>query len=126
MEMVTNALNWIEIPVVDFERAKGFFSRIFDYEMPQHQMGPNLMGFLLYEQSKGIGGAIVKGEGYIPSQQGTLIYLNGGTDLRVVLDRVEPAGGKVLVGKTEINPSLGYFAIFLDTEGNRLALNSMK
>ena len=126
MEMVTNALNWVEIPVVDFDRARAFFSAIFDYDMPQHQMGPKLMGFLLCEPGKGIGGAIVKGEGYVPSQHGTLVYLNGGADLTTVLDRVEPAGGKVLLGKTEITPELGYFAYFLDSEGNTLALHSMK
>jgi uncharacterized protein len=126
MEMVTNALNWVEIPVEDFERAKTFYNRIFDFEMPQIEMGPNLMGFLLYEQTKGVGGAIVKGEGYVPSRQGALVYLNGGSDLSVVLERIEPAGGQILVGKTMIPPNLGFYAIFLDPEGNRLALHSMK
>ena len=124
MEMVTNAVNWLEIPVEDFERAKAFYSRIFDFEMPQMPMGPNLMGFLLFDQGKGVGGAIVQGEGYTPSQRGTLIYLNGGSDLSAVLDRIESAGGKIVVGKTMITPDLGYFAIFLDSEGNRLALHS--
>jgi len=62
--MTKNAINWIEIPVSDFERAKKFYSAIFDFEMPEMQMGPQLMGFLLYDQpGGGIGGAIVKGEG---------------------------------------------------------------
>jgi predicted enzyme related to lactoylglutathione lyase len=126
VEMVTNALNWFEIPVVDFDRAKAFYSRIFDYDMPQHQMGPNLMGFLLYEMGKGIGGAIVQGEGYVPSAEGALIYLSGGPDLTAVLDRVEPAGGRVLLGKTLITPELGFFAVFFDSEGNRLALHSIR
>ncbi len=124
MEMVTNAFTWVEIPVVDFDRAKSFFSRIFDYEMPHHQMGPNLMGFLPFEMGKGTGGAIVRGEGYVPSAEGALIYLNGGSDLTTVLDRVQPAGGRVLLGKTLITPELGFFAIFFDSEGNRLALHS--
>jgi uncharacterized protein len=124
MEMVTNALSWFEIPVEDFGRAKTFYSRVFDYEMPELQMGPNLMGILLYDQEKGIGGAIVRGEGYTPSESGSLVYINAGSNLSVVLDRIEPAGGKVVVDKTMITPDLGYFAIFLDSEGNRLALHS--
>ncbi len=124
MEMTTNSIAWFEIPVLDFERAKAFYSRIFDYEMPTHQMGPNLMGFLLYDQSRGVGGAIVNGEGYVPSQSGTLVYLSGGADLVVALDRVDDAGGTVQLGKTLISPQLGYYALFLDSEGNRLALHS--
>ncbi len=124
MEMLTNAVSWFEIPAADFERARIFYSRIFDYEMPVHQMGPNLMGFLLFDQASGIGGAIVNGEGYVPSREGALVYLNGGSDLLTVLDRVDEAGGQILVGKTLISPTLGYVAIFMDCEGNRIALHS--
>ncbi|WP_395094316.1 nitrilase-related carbon-nitrogen hydrolase [Armatimonas sp.] len=38
MEMVTHAINWFEIPVSDFERAKAFYSAIFAYEMPVYLM----------------------------------------------------------------------------------------
>ena len=126
MEMVTNAINWIEIPVSDFERARAFYSNIFDYEMPSHEMAGSLMGFLLCEQGKGVGGAIVKGEGLEPSSQGPIPYLNGGEDLDVVLGRVTEAGGTVTVPKTQITPEIGFFAMFHDTEGNRIALHSMK
>ena len=85
------------------------------------------MGFLLYEQQVGrVGGAICFGAGYSPSQQGTLTYLNGGCDLNVVLNRVEKAGGKVVIPKTFIAPEHGYFARFTDTEGNLIALHSRK
>ena len=127
MEMVRNALTWFEIPVADFDRAKIFYETIFDYEMPEQQMGPNRMGFFLYEQQQGgIGGAIVQGEWYVPSPDGATIYLNGGNDLLHVLNRIAEAGGKVLVTKTLLSEELGYIAFFFDTEGNRLALHSMK
>jgi predicted enzyme related to lactoylglutathione lyase len=126
MEMSTNAINWVEIPVTDFDRAKAFFSKIFDYDMPESMMGKQRMGFLLYDmQSRGIGGAIVKGEGYEPSKTGCKVYLNGGTDLNTVLNRVEAAGGKIVMAKTQITPELGYFAIFIDSEGNQLSIHSM-
>lgn len=125
MEMLKNAVNWIEIPVVNFERAKKFYSAIFDFEMPEMVMGPNKMGFLLFEQQGGVGAAIVQGEWYVPSDKGTLVYLNGGKDLSTVLNRVEKAGGKILLVKTQITPELGYFAYFMDCEGNRVALHSM-
>jgi predicted enzyme related to lactoylglutathione lyase len=126
MEMVKNSLNWFEIPASDFDRAKKFYSAIFDYDMPEIMMGPNRMGFLLMEQGVGVGGAIVQGPGYVPTEQGTLVYLNGGSDLNNVLGRVEKAGGKVMLAKTLITNDLGYFAVFRDTEGNRVAVHSMK
>ncbi len=127
MEQLKNSISWAEIPVTNFERAKKFYSTIYDYEMPSQQMGPNLMGFLLMEQeSNGVGGAIIKGENCVPSQEGTLVYLNGGKDLNVVLNLVEDAGGKVLLPKTQITPEFGYYALFLDTEGNKLGIHSME
>ena len=126
METATNSINWFEIPVSDFDRAKAFYSEIFDFEMPTMEMAGSLMGFLPHEQGKGVGGAIIKGEGLEPSAQGTTVYLNGGEDLSVVLNRVEQAGGKQVVPKTEITEEIGFFAVFHDTEGNKVALHSMK
>lgn len=126
MEMQKNAISWVEIPVSDFERAKKFYSAIYDYEMPEMMMGPFRMGFLLYDQeNQGIGGAIVHGEGNIPSDKGVKVYLNGGNDLNTVLNRVEKAGGKIIVPKMQITPELGYFASFIDSEGNMISLHSM-
>ncbi len=125
MEMLKNAVNWIEIPVTDFARAKKFYSQIYDYEMPEMMMGEDQMGFLLYDQQGGVGAAIVKGNNHIPSTKGAKVYLNGGNDLNVVLNRVEKAGGKVLLAKTEITPEFGYFAIFEDCEGNHISLHSI-
>lgn len=72
-----------------------------------------------------MGGAIVLCDGTAPSQSGTLVYLNGGDDLAVMLARVEPAGGQVAVPKTEIGNGFGFFAHFLYTEGNRAGLHLM-
>jgi uncharacterized protein len=127
MEMNKDAVAWFEIPVSNFERAKKFYSAIFDYEMPDWPMGPGYkMGVLLYNQeSGGIGGAIIEGEGYTPAKNGTKVYLSAGKDLSVVLNRVEKAGGKIVMPKTQITPELGNFARFIDSEGNEISLHSM-
>jgi uncharacterized protein len=125
MEMTTNSLNWFEIPVADFDRAKVFYSAIFDFDMPDMQMGPRRMGFLLHDRDVGVGGAIVSGVGATPSPHGTLVYLTGGSDLSAVLNRIEPNGGTVLVPKTPIGPGMGFFATFRDVDGNTLGLHSM-
>ena len=124
MEATTHAISWFEVAALDFERARAFYSAIFDYDMPKMQMGPNTLGSFPYVQGVGIGGAIVKGAGYIPARTGALVYLNAGADLSRVLARVAPAGGMVLRPKTEVAPGLGFYAEFVDTEGNRLGLHS--
>lgn len=125
MEIIKHAISWFEIPVTNFDRAKKFYSAIFNYEMPETTMGSVRMGFLLYEQGKGVGGAICYGKDYEPSQKGTIPYLSAGSDLNNVLNRVENAGGKIVVPKTEIGENYGYFAYFIDPEGNKIGLHSM-
>ena len=116
---------WFEIPVDDFVRAKKFYSEILQAEVKEEKMGDDLMGCFLSEK-EGSSGAIVKGEGHEPGDKGTIVYLNAGQDLQIILDRIKPAGGKIVAPKTLITEELGYFAWFLDTEGNRLALWSQK
>lgn len=124
MEMLKNSLNWFEIPALDFDRAKSFYSKIYDFDMPTQKMDELDMGFFLVEQG-GIGGAIVTGDGYTPSQTGSLVYLNGGENLQTILDRVEAAGGKIAVPKFKITDEIGYCAFFIDCEGNKIGLHSM-
>ena len=120
-----NLVVWFEIPVNDFVRAKKFYSEILQAEVKEEKMGDDLMGLFLTEK-EGSSGAIVKGKGHEPGEKGTIVYLNGGEDLQIILDKIEPAGGKIVVPKTLITEEHGYFAWFLDTEGNRLALWSKK
>ena len=119
-----NAINWFEIPVTDFDRAKSFYATIFDGEITEMPMPNAKYGVLPYDQaSEGVGGAIIQADGLQPSQGGSNLYLNGGEDLSVVLSRVETAGGKVVLPKTNIGDN-GFMASFIDSEGNRLSLHS--
>ena len=125
MEKLKSAINWFEIPATDFERAVRFYSEIYAFDMPTRDMGHIKMGFFQHETGAGTGGAVVAGDGCIPSQAGSRPYLNGGPDLLTVLNRVEAAGGTVVLGKKQITPEIGYFAIIVDTEGNRIYLHTM-
>lgn len=124
MEMNRHAVHWVEIPAADFARAKRFYETIFAFEMPQAQRGALTLGFLPFDQGRGIGAAIVQGPGCVPGAQGPVVYLGAGQDLSVVLHRVPAAGGLVVKGKAEIAPGMGYSAQFQDSEGNRLGLHS--
>jgi uncharacterized protein len=122
-----NAISWFEIPALDLERAQRFYEAIFDLKLIAADF-PNIkMRMFPLTDERGIGGAVVYSGGfYKPSAtDGPLIYLNGNPDLQQVLDKVEGAGGKILVPKTEISPEYGFMGVFLDSEGNRIGLHSV-
>jgi predicted enzyme related to lactoylglutathione lyase len=121
---MNNAINWFEIPASNFERAVRFYSDILTIDLHRETMMGTEMAF--FPSDNGVGGAVVRGDGYVPSDKGSLVYLNGGEDLSAALARVDKAGGKVIVPKTQISPEIGYFALFIDTEGNKVALHSPK
>ncbi len=125
-ETTLHALNWFEIPVLDFERAKAFYEAVLGRPIQTMVMGPVTMGFLSPDPMA-VGGAIVHGgDTNAPTQQGTTVYLNGGDDLAPMLARVTPCGGSIVVPKTEIGNDFGCFAHFIDSEGNKVGLHSMR
>ena len=122
-----NAISWFEIPATDLDRAQKFYETIFDITMTKLDLENFKMRIFPLEDQWGVGGALCYSPGfYKPSAtDGPLIYLNGNPDVQKILDRIEKAGGKILVPKTEINPEYGFMAVFQDTEGNRIALHSI-
>jgi predicted enzyme related to lactoylglutathione lyase len=121
-----NAINWFEIPVKNFDKARKFYETILGTDMQLIEaMGMKSAFFPAAMESGGIGGCIIQGQGYEPSPKGSLVYLNAGDDLSVPLSKVEAAGGKILLPKTAIGPN-GFMAHFIDTEGNKVGFHSMK
>jgi predicted enzyme related to lactoylglutathione lyase len=122
-----NAVSWFEIPTQDLNRAQAFYEAIFDMQMIPLDMPQIQMRMFPVEDMMSITGALVyNAEFYKPSAtDGPLVYLNANPDVQIVLDRIEAAGGKILVPKTQISPEHGYMAVFMDTEGNRVALHAI-
>lgn len=122
-----NAISWFEIPATDLARAAKFYESIFGVSLIVMDMANIKMRMFPLEDMMGVGGAIVDSGGFHkPSAtDGPLIYLNGNPDLQQVLDKVEAAGGKVVMPKTEISPEYGFMGLFIDTEGNRIGLHSI-
>lgn len=112
-----------EIPATDISRAVNFYQAILDVNIDKIEMPGMEMGIFPYEKQM-VTGVIIKAEGYKPSADGVTIYLNGGINLQTILDKIEKNGGKILMQKTAHADESGFFALFLDTEGNRLGLNS--
>lgn len=122
-----NAISWFEIPTKDLNRAQKFYEAIFQIKMTALDLEQIKMRMFPLEDPMGVGGALVHNDQFYKSSatDGPLLYLNGNPDVQLVLDRVEAAGGKIQVPKTMISPEYGYMAIFIDTEGNRIALHSI-
>lgn len=120
---MANAINWFELPANNFDRAVKFYSEVLKAELQPFENNGLQMAFFP-SSDNGVGGCVTHGNGNTPKSEGTLVYLNGGDDLAAPLSRVEKAGGKVTMPKTSIGEN-GFMAVFLDTEGNRVAFHSM-
>lgn len=117
-------VGWFEIPVNDMSRAKAFYEAVFKIEIKEVDFGGLQMGwFPNNDGAYGATGTLIKQESYIPSQEGTLVYFMS-NDVQNELDRVEAAGGKIYQKKTKISEDHGCMGVFIDTEGNRVALHS--
>ena len=122
-----NAISWFEIPATDLNRAQKFYETIFDMQMiPLDLPNIKMRMFPITDMQNGVGGALCDSGGFHkPSpSDGPLIYLNANPDVQIVLSKVEAAGGKIIVPKTEIS-EYGFMAVFMDTEGNRIAFHSI-
>jgi predicted enzyme related to lactoylglutathione lyase len=124
---MNNAINWFEIGTTNLDRATKFYETIFGVKLhPLDLPNIKMRMFPIEDMENGVGGAVVDSNGFHkPSAtDGPLIYLNGNPDVQKVLDKVEAAGGKIMVPKTMISPEYGYMAVITDTEGNRIGLHS--
>ncbi len=116
-------ISMFEIPATDISRAINFYQALLDITIEQMDVEGMKMGILPYEGQM-VTGVIIQADGYKPSADGVTMYLNAGDNLQVILDKVEKNGGQIILPKTPHADESGYFALFLDSEGNKMALNS--
>lgn len=124
IDKMNNLISIVEIPTADFSRAVKFYQSILNVSIEEIDMYGTQMGVLPNEEGT-VNLCLVKGNDYKPTTDGAVVYLNAGNDLQPMLDKVEQNGGQVIVPKTEISPEIGFFALFIDTEGNKLGLHSI-
>lgn len=123
-----STISWFEIPASDIDRAQKFYESILDMQMMNlDNTNLKMRVFPVEDMMQDVTGAIVQHQDFYhpSSSHGSLVYLNANPDVQLVLDRVEAAGGSILVPKTQISEQYGYMAVFMDTEGNRVALHSV-
>ncbi|NUM80320.1 VOC family protein [bacterium] len=125
--MKKNAVNWFEIYVEDFERAKKFYETILDAPMMETEdVGGMKIGIFPFDKDHGgVGGSIVCSPTMKASPNGTVAYLNAEGNLDGIIARVEKSGGKIVMPRTGIPPN-GFIALISDPEGNTVGLHSYK
>jgi uncharacterized protein len=121
--LAANVSAWFEIPSHDFQRAVSFYEKLFDVRLKSEGMGPVKMAVFPYSTG-GNSGAVVHGQAWGPSEEGTVLYLNSELDISVPLKKVTEAGGETLVPRTQLPNDIGFFAQIRDSEGNRVGLFS--
>ncbi len=112
-------VSWIEIPATDFNRAVKFYNNVLKTELNVIDCGESEKMACLPTGE----GAVSQAPGFKPSENGTLASLNAGNDLDGAIERVQQNGGKIVTPKTKIEAEgRGYFALFIDCEGNKVGL----
>ncbi len=119
-----NVINWFEIPATKLERAVKFYEAVLKNTLKTEDFMGMKMAIFKHSEGKYVGGALVEAEHFVPSDTGTIVYINAGDDLNTILSRIEGAGGRIIMPKTSIGEP-GYIAMFIDSEGNKIGLHSM-
>lgn len=118
-------INWFEIPAEDIERAVKFYSAVLQMSLSVMDHGDEKMA--CFPDGYNVAGAISQAKDFKPSKDGVTVTFHAGQIMDDFLQRVSDNGGKILKPKTKIDAEgRGYFATFLDSEGNSLGVYSEK
>jgi uncharacterized protein len=111
-------VTWVDIPAVDFRRAVDFYQHVLHTELEIFECDEEKMACFPTGE-----GAISVAPNFKPSENGPIVNFDCENDLDGAIGRVVDMGGKIVHPKTKIEvEGRGWFALFHDTEGNRLGL----
>lgn len=110
-----NTVSWWEIPVQDLEKAKTFYTAVFDWGYTP--FGKGYEGILAGETM--IGGLSASESQDVA--EGIRIYVQV-DDMEAVFAKVEANGGATKTARTEIGGDMGWWGNFTDPEGRIIGL----
>ena len=106
----------IELSSKDPHKTGEFLKKVFGWEVEADKA----FDYVQFKAGSGLGGGVPAVDDKMYKPGDSLVYL-GTDDIEATLAKVKSLGGKTLVPKTEI-PQMGWFAIFEDAQGCKLAL----
>ena len=108
-------IEWLEIPAPDLEKAKIFYSTVFEWTM--EEFTPDFCVFNL----DGFHGGLNKNRKPITKPDG-IIFSISVDDINATLANIVNHGGKIIEEKYEIGKDIGFAAMFSDPNGNHIEL----
>jgi predicted enzyme related to lactoylglutathione lyase len=122
----SRVIAWFDIPAVDFDRATRFYEAALDVELRREVVSGIPMAIFGRGEADTGGCIVFNPQQHKPDNEGVLVYLNAKPTVTAALERVERAGGKKQGPAMELPNNYGYIGYFIDTEGNRVGLHSLK
>ena len=130
-------IRWFEIPANDFNRATQFYINVFGVKLNMVELNGVKHGIFQLSEGQVTGAVVDYGNAEIKS--GVVLFFDGDPSISDLEKKIVEYGGQILVSKTLIKnktaedqyiipknfidgSNLGYFAYFLDTEGNKMGL----
>lgn len=115
-----NPIAYVEIPVTDLDRAIGFYEAVFQLELERQEIDGYAMALFPAGDGRGAAAALAKGDVYVPSRTGPILYFHTGS-IDATLARAMERGATILYPKKDVG-AYGFVAEFADSEGNRIAV----
>lgn len=121
-----NKVVHFELPSDDRDRAKRFYSTVFEWGIEEMPFGDDVYTSVftapvdenyMHEETGAINGAIIDRDGPLQSPVVTIEV----PSIDEHVPTIEAEGGSVIVPKDEV-PDMGYYAYFEDPEGNIIGL----
>ena len=120
-----NLVAFFEIPAANFDRAVKFYETVLNIRLSVMDCETEKMAFFPEENGK-CSGSISWAKDLNPSKDGVLVSLYV-ENMETAIAIIERNRGKITRPKTKIEAEgMGYFALFIDCEGNRVGLYSDK
>ncbi len=136
--MEKSIIKWIQIPSKNVKRAASFYENVFGASFFFEEL--NGISHAVFKENttgqKMINGAII--EVKEPLGVGVVLFFGATGNFENIIDLIKENGGKIIVDKTlitkkendktslipntYIDDKPGYFAHFLDSEGNKMGL----
>jgi len=110
----------IEIPAKDNRAAGKFYGDLFGWKIESDAM----YNYVQFMAEGGPGGGFVEvgqSDAHVEYKTDSLLVYVSTDDIDATLAKVESLGGKILMPKSEI-PHVGWWGVFSDPTGNRVAL----
>lgn len=109
---------WIELPVIDLERAAAFYSAVFGHDTPEAATDAD-RSILIIPGTPTV--SLNRTANFVPTTLGSLPYFHV-DDLDAALDATLSHGGTIIEARSE-RPGHGWFAEVTDSEGNAFYLH---